>query len=222
MTSIVANKLHTPAERHSDRLVHLTGLALAAFAVPALIAAAILHRGDWGAVGAVMIYSGGLLAMLGASAVYNITYGGRWSPILQRLDHSAIYLKIAGSFTPLAVLSGATGKPFLIALWLVALVGMCLKVISPNRLRWLGLSLYLGMGWVGVIAGGDMFGALSPRAMVFVVLGGTIYTAGVLFFLWESLPFHTTIWHVFVLVATAFIYTAILLEVLREIEIVAP
>lgn len=209
----------TAAERRSDRLIHLLGVALALLAAPALIAMAVLKRGDWSSVGAIAVYALCLLAMLSASAVYNISYGSPWSPIYKRLDHSAIYFKIAGTFTPLVVLSGAGGLPLLVGLWLAALGGTSLKVLAPDRLRWLSLALYVGMGWIGVLAGGDLLNALSPWAMWLVVTGGCIYTIGVIFFLWEELPFHTTIWHLFVLVATVLLYFAVLIEVMREIDL---
>lgn len=215
MTPLAPRDRDSAAERKSDHLIHIVGVALA---VPALITMAVLKRGDWISIGAIAVYSLCLLGMLGASAIYNISDGSPWSPIYKRLDHSAIYFKIAGTFTPLVVLSGAGGLPLLIGLWTAALGGTSLKVMAPDRLRWLGLALYVGMGWIGVLAGGDLLGALSPSAMRLVVIGGTIYTVGVIFFLWEGLPFHTTIWHVFVLVATALLYLAILIEVLREIE----
>ncbi|WOI55754.1 PAQR family membrane homeostasis protein TrhA [Palleronia sp. LCG004] len=205
-------------ESRSDAIVHYAGLCLAALAVPALLVLAVDRRGDWMVVTAIGVYCATLLAMLGASAVYNITGQHRWTPVLKRLDHSAIYLKIAGSFTPLVALTGGAGVPFLVGLWGAALGGTSLKMLAPDRLRWLGLALYLGMGWVGVWAGGGVFSSLSPGAMWLIVIGGLLYTIGVAFFLWEALPYHTTIWHVFVLVATGLIYSAILVEVLRDLE----
>ncbi len=205
-------------ESRTDAAVHYVGLSLALLAVPALIVIAVWRHGDWTTVTAISVYGATLLSMLGASALYNISGQHRWTKVLKRLDHSAIYLKIAGSFTPLVALTGGAGIPFLAGLWGAALGGTSLKMLVPDRLRWLGLALYLGMGWVGVWAGSEVFASLSPGAMWLIALGGSLYTIGVAFFLWEALPYHTTIWHAFVLVATGLIYCAILLEVLREFE----
>ncbi len=208
--------LYSRPERLSDAAVHWGGLGLAALGVPVLIHAVVTQRGDGASIAAVALYGACLMAMLGFSALYNVTQTGRWTPIWRRLDHSAIFMKIAGTFTPLVALSGAaagSGGPLLIGLWCTALGGTSLKVLAPDRLRWLGLVLYLGMGWIGVYAGADVVAALAPEARRLVVLGGTLYTLGVAFYLWQSLPFHTTIWHVFVLVASASFYFAILAEV---------
>ncbi|PZX19600.1 hemolysin III [Palleronia aestuarii] len=205
------------AERRSDAIVHYLGLLLAVGAVPTLIALSVVRRGDWASVTAISVYGACLVGMLGCSALYNITHGGRWTPIFKRMDHSAIYLKIAATFTPLIALTGMAGFPLLAGLWGAALGGTSLKIIAPDGMRWTGLALYLGMGWIGVWAGAPIIAALSPAAWWLVLIGGLLYTMGVVFFLWETLPYHTTIWHVFVLVATALLYCAILLEVLIEV-----
>ncbi|SES29017.1 hemolysin III [Tranquillimonas rosea] len=200
------------AEYWSDAIVHLAGIAVVLVAVPILIVMSVSLGGDWATITAISIYGACLLAMLVCSALYNMARPGAWSGVLRRLDHSAIYLKIAGSYTPFVALSGGTATHFLAGLWTVALGGTSLKVLAPDRLRWLGLGLYLGMGWAGAVLGGEVLGALSPAATALLVTAGALYTIGVAFFLWEALPFHTTIWHVFVLAASALIYTAILLE----------
>jgi hemolysin III len=204
------------AERLSDAAVHAIGLALAAMAVPALIWLAATRRGDAGTLAAVAVYCVCLLAMLTCSAVYNVGAGGRWTPVWRRLDHSAIYLKIAGTYTPLVALSGVAAGPLLVGLWTAALGGTSLKVLAPGRWRRVGLTLYLAMGWVGVLAGGEVIAALAPASAELVKAGGLLYTAGVVFYLWERLPFHTAIWHGFVLLATALLYAAIAVEVVHR------
>ena len=110
-------------------------------------------------------------------------------------------------------LTGGAGLPFLAGIWAAALSGAGLKIVSPDRLRWLGLALYLGLGWAGVALGGGLIEALSGPALALVVAGGLTYTAGVVFFLWNRLPFHNTIWHAFVVAATICLYAAIYHEV---------
>lgn len=207
----------TPAEKVSDMVVHVLGVVLALMAVPVLITLAVWKKGDLASVLAISVYGACLLSMLGCSALYNITYGGARSHIWKRLDHSAIYLKIAGTFTPLVALTGGAGFAFLAGLWGVALGGTSLKVLAPDRLKWFSLALYLGLGWVGTVLGWGVITALSPAAAWLVVVGGCLYTAGVAFFLWKGLPHHTTIWHGFVLVASALLYAAVLVEVVRVV-----
>ncbi|RVT82165.1 Hly-III family protein [Rhodobacteraceae bacterium CCMM004] len=206
---------YSRAERVSDATVHILGLIVAAVSVPVLVGLAWAWRGDLTSVLAVTLYGVCLLAMLGCSALYNIFSDGDWGPIYRRLDHSAIYLKIAGTYTSLIALTGPGALPLVAGLWTAALGGTSLKLWAPDRLRWLGLVLYLGMGWAGAVLGGDVIAALSPPALWLVLAGGILYTAGVAFFLWEALPFHITIWHGFVLVASLLLFAAMTVEVVR-------
>lgn len=203
----------TRAEFISDAAVHAVGVAAALGAVPVLIWFSIDRHDDARMIAAVVVYGVALLGMLICSAVYNVSGQHRLTGILKRLDHSAIFLKIAGTFTPLVAMTGGAGIAYLATIWAVALGGSSLKIMAPNSLRWLGLSLYLGLAWVGVFFGGEVFAALTPGAFAAVVVGGLVYTVGVIFFLWEALPFHTAIWHLFVLIATGFLYTAVCLQV---------
>ena len=216
MTRETLNR-YARAERLSDAVVHMIGLVFALAAVPVLVWLSVERRGDVAVVTAVAIYGTTLVGMLGCSALYNMTRENRLTPVFRRLDHSAIYLKIAGSFTPLAAMTGGGGMAFLAGLWMVAIGGSSLKIIAPDRLRWLGLSLYLGMGWVGVWVGRDILTGLTPRAVVLIASAGVLYTVGVLFYLWERLPFHTAIWHGFVVVASGLIYAAMCVEVTRQL-----
>ena len=209
-----ATRAYSRAEYVSDAVVHVLGLALALMAVPALVVAAALVRGDAPALVGTAIYGVALLLMLGCSALYNMILRPDWAWLLKRLDHSAIYMKIAGTYTPFTLISGQ-GLALTAGLWGAALLGIALKVADPQRFRWPGLLLYLGMGWGGVVAGGALFAALSVPVVVLMAIGGGLYTLGVVFYLWERLPFHNTIWHVFVLAATAAFFAAVTLLVLE-------
>lgn len=200
------------AEYLSDAAVHLTGLVLAAGSVPVLIVLAAMVRGDAASVVGVSVYAATLALMLGASAAWNMGGHVARGEVLRRLDHACIYLKIAGTYTPFLLIAGQ-GWGLLAGVWGAALAGAGLKALAPDRFRWAGLVLYLGIGWAGVLAGGAMLAALPLAAVVLMLVGGVIYTAGVGFFLWERLPFHNTIWHGFVLVATAVFYAAVVVAV---------
>jgi hemolysin III len=202
------SRAYSRAEYVSDAVVHVAGLVLALMAVPALVVAAALLRGDTPALVGTVVYGVALILMLGCSALYNMIPRPDWGWLLQRLDHSAIYMKIAGTYTPFTLITGQ-GLALTAGLWGAALLGIVLKVTDPHRFRWAGLALYLGMGWVGVVAGGALLDALPVPVVVLMGVGGGLYTLGVVFYLWKRLPFHTTIWHVFVLAASAVFFAAI-------------
>lgn len=203
---------YSRAERLSDAVVHVTGLALVAGAVPVLIVLAVLLRGDGASVAGASVYGATLILMILCSALYNMIDRPGWTWLLRRMDHAAIYLKIAGTYTPFALVSGQ-GAGLLAGVWGAAAAGVALKLVSPARFRWLALALYLGMGWAGVVAGGDLLAALPVASQVLMLVGGGIYTIGVGFYLADRMPFHNTIWHVHVLAASLVFYAAVLVTV---------
>lgn len=206
-------RYYSRAERMSDAVVHITGMAVIALAAPALIVLTMLTHDDGVATVAVGIYGTALMGMIFFSALYNLSPEARLRGLFQRLDHSAIYVKIAGTYTPFALLSGH-GLALTIGLWGAALFGIALKLISPLRWRWLGLALYLGMGWAGIVAGQAVFAALPMPVLVLMGAGGALYSLGVVFYLWKRLPFHYTIWHVIVLTASLLFYSALVVLLL--------
>ena len=202
---------YTRAERVSDAVVHLVALAAALAAVPVLIVWAVLWRGDAAGIAGAAIYGGTLLAMIACSALYN---GGLWprlEPLFWRLDHSAIYFKIAGTYTPFTLFSGAS-TGLLAGLWGAALAGAGLKIFAPGRFRAAGVVLYLGMGWAGAIAGWHVFETLPAAVFWLIVAGGLTYTAGTVFYLAKGRLFHNTIWHVFVMTASVIFFVAVALH----------
>lgn len=201
----------TRAEYVSDAVVHVTGIVLVVGAVPPLIYLTAVNGGGSALFG-VSIYAATLVLMILASALYNMIRSESWAQTLCRLDHSAIYLKIAGTYSGFALIAGQ-GAGALSVLWGIAAAGIWLKIAAPGRYRMLGIALYLGMGWVGAVLCWGLFVSLPPAAMALIVAGGLIYTAGVAFFLWETLPHNQAVWHVFVLVATMLLYAAMVLAV---------
>jgi hemolysin III len=206
---------YTPAERWLDGAVHVIGVTLAIIAVAVLLTRAIV-TGQAVTISAVSVYSLGMLATFGMSAAYNITWAPHWKTRLRRLDHAAIYLMIAGTYTPLALvnLSGWVGTALLLAVWPMALVGVTLKLACPHRFERLSLVLYLGLGWVGVLAAGALVAALPVESLVLLLIGGVLYSAGVGFHLAKRLRFHNAIWHTFVLAAAVCHYVAVSAAVL--------
>ncbi|SDX59295.1 hemolysin III [Albimonas donghaensis] len=207
---------YTRGERIADAAVHFTGIALALMAAPVLILLAAVFDGGAPVVAGVAVYTVGMFAMLGCSAAYNLIPTVRWKELLRRLDHAAIYVKIAATQTPFAMLIGGAGMGWVIgSVWATALGAVLGKLFWPARMRRLSLPLYLGLGWAGLMLmwPGEGAHALSPVSTGLIVTGGLIYTAGVGFFLAKRLRFHNAIWHGFVLVATFVFYSAIISEI---------
>ena len=213
MDLFAPRQTYTRPERISDGVIHVAGVLLALTAVPVLITLTATMRGDMAAITGASIYGATLIAMLACSAVYNISGPCAWEGVLRRLDHSAIYLKIAGTYSAFVLISGQ-GAMLLTGLWAAAAAGTALKVAAPHRFRWVGLALYLGMGWAGLVAGWPMLSTLPAPVLAMVVAGGVIYTLGVPFYLMSRLPYHIAVWHGFVLTASAVFFAAVLTHVL--------
>jgi hemolysin III len=205
-------KVYSRAEVLSDAAVHFTGILAALIAVPVLITLAAVWFGDVSTVAAALVYGISLIGMFACSALNNLVSVPDRKDLLRRVDQSAIYVKIAGSYTPFAVLTGTHAGLFLTGLWGAALAGASLRLFSPGRLKWASIFLYLLIGWAGAAFGGPLFAELTSTGFALILVAGIIYTTGVLFFVWEGLPFHNTIWHVFVLAATFVLYAAVLVE----------
>ncbi len=204
---------YSRAERISDGVVHVLGVSSAVIAAPMLIIMTVFYRSDPTAVLGASIYGITLVLMLTFSALYNMIEHDEWAEFLRRLDHSGIYVKIAGTYTPFLLLSASQPPGLLLGLWSSATLGSVLKMIDPNRFRWFGLALYLLMGWAAVWAGQSMLAELSPLTLTLMIAGGLIYTAGVVFYLLDWLPYHNTIWHVFVLAGSGLFFAAVALRI---------
>ncbi|MEW6641805.1 MAG: hemolysin III family protein [Pseudomonadota bacterium] len=199
------------AELWADGVVHMVGVCggLVAAVVLIVLANRYLNGSE---VAAVVIYAAGLLAMLGISATYNMLPVSRWKWWLRRFDHSAIYLLIAATYTPFIV--EMNDSPFtyglLAGVWAVAAVGIFLKIVFPGRFDRLSIVLYLAMGWSGVMIYDTVVASLSALTLGLIAAGGLLYSAGVIFHVWERLRFQNAIWHAFVLLGAACHYTAVL------------
>jgi hemolysin III len=204
-------RIETAAELLADKVVHIVGLASGGAAALVLMAISLIGRGVADLVSA-GIYSLGLMAMLGCSAAYNIARRSRHRDLLRRFDHAAIFVMIAGTYTPFTTLAlHGNWAVFMTALvWLIAAVGVGLKLVLPyRRFEGLSVAIYLAFGWIVLIAIGPLTQSLSLTIMLLVVAGGVVYTAGVIFHAWERLPFQNAIWHGFVLAAAAIHFVAV-------------
>jgi len=200
---------YTPAERIADGAVHVAGLGAAIIGVVALfvIWAPVM---DGITLVAVTVYAASLLVMLGASAAYHMLAHTPLRPILRRLDHAAIYVKIAGTFTPLGIALGtAFGYAVLAAVWICAAFGAVSKLRMPLGAMTTGWWPYLALGWAGAALILPLWGVLPALSLACIVGGGALYSAGIVFYAWEELRFANAIWHGFVALASACFLVAI-------------
>lgn len=210
---VEAEHYPSPAARLADRWVHITGLAAGGVGGVVLLSLS-LGVGRSGQTAAIAVYAASLMAMLACSLAYNMSMPGRcdW---LRRLDHAAIFLMIAGSYTPFTTqcLTGGWAVGMTVAVWTLALVGAALKLFFPDLGRGLWVALYLGLGWIAVIALKPLLAGVSLLALSLLVAGGGVYSLGVIVYARHALKFRRAIWHGFVVAAAATQYVAILLGV---------
>lgn len=198
---MIAAKLKTlSVEEVANSLTHGFGLILSIAGFAFLLVLAVL-RGDGWHIASSIIYGASLVILYAASTIYHTATEPTLKKRLQILDHCCIYLLIAGSYTPFAliVLRDGFGFGLLAVVWAVAVFGIAMKVIFRTRFSAVGIILYLLMGWIGVIAVQPLYIALGAAPLALVVAGGLSYTAGMIFFGWHSLRHHHAIFHVFVL-----------------------
>ena len=195
----------------ADGVIHTIGVCSGLIGAVVIIFIAS-HSTKIVAITSVLIYAAGLVAMLGFSAAYNMWPVSPTKWILRRFDHSAIYLLIAGTYTPFIAqlkISFASGG-LLMGVWLAAGFGVVLKLVLPGRFDRVAVVLYLLLGWSGVMAYGSVFASLPSLTFWLLAAGGVLYSMGVIFHLWRSLRFQNAIWHAFVLLAAVCHYTAVL------------
>jgi hemolysin III len=198
-------------EAIADRYVHLVGLIAAVIGSAVLVSEAAQRTGALILV-SVAIYGVGLIFMIGASALYNHAGPSRCKEWFRRLDHAAIFLMIAGTYTPFVLvrMGGPWGLGIAGFVWLAAIAGVVLKLLYPRRLEGISTALYLALGWVIAVAPGQLFAAVPLTAFILLAAGGLLYCLGIVFHLWQRLPYHNAIWHGFVLGAAGCHFFAVL------------
>jgi hemolysin III len=195
----------------ADGIVHAVGILAGVIAATVLIVLTAIYATPRD-IAVVSIYVVGLLAMLGLSATYNLWPVSPTKWVLRRLDHSAIYVLIAATYTPfiMELRSSVFAVALLIGVWCVAVFGCALKLGWPGRFDRLSVGLYLALGWSGLMLYDSEVAALPRMAVWFVLAGGALYSLGVIFHAWRQLRFQNVIWHCFVLSGVACHYTAVL------------
>ena len=204
----------TPAEKTADLVVHVVGLTLAAVGGIVLAVMAAIYSGV-GAVLATAAYALCLIAMLAVSTVYNQTHPCAARPLLRRMDEAAIFLMIAGSYTPFTTqrFEGAWSIGFTALVWAVALAGAAVKLVAPRISDTFWSLIYLGFSWLALAAAKPLVDTVHPVALALLVLGGLIYTAGVFVFISPQVKFRRAIWHGFVVTGATVHWAAVLVGV---------
>ena len=187
-------------EERANVLSHGLGLVAAVAAVPVLVVAAVRSGGPADIVGAA-VFGAALVLLYGASTAYHAAPAGRWKTRLRTLDHSAIFVLIAGTYTPftLGVLGGGWGWSLFGLVWGAATIGISAKVWAGPRFQSASTIAYVVMGWLVLIAIHPVVTRMSPAGIGWLVAGGLLYSGGVGFFLADRMKFNHFVWHVFVL-----------------------
>jgi hemolysin III len=198
-------------EEIANSTTHGLGAALAAVGLVVLVVMAAT-RGTARHVVGCSVFGGTLLAMYIASTLYHAIPHARAKGVLQLLDHAAIYLVIAGTYTPFMLVSvrGVWGSSLLAAVWTAAVAGIVLRAALGRRAHVFRVLLYIVMGWVGVVVFGQLLASVGGTGLALIAGGGVVYTAGVAFYSWRGLPYHHAIWHLFVLAASVLHFLAVL------------
>lgn len=201
----------TLAELIVDAVVHVLGLVVAIAAGAILLTVTALHTAPE-ATPALIVYVSTLVVVLGVSLAYNLAPVSPIKRLLARFDQAAIFLFIAGSYTPfLAVIGGTQAGAVMMSLvWGASLIGVALKLIVPERFGRLAILLYLAIGWSGIVVFQALAQELPSSTLWLLLAGGVTYSAGIIFHLWEKLKFQNALWHVFVVAGASLHLWAVL------------
>lgn len=203
---------YTLKEEIISSIVHGIGVFLSIAITSVLVTLSAVYGNVWSIV-STAIFGASMMLMYMASTLYHAIPFPHAKTILKKFDHIAIYYLIAGTYTPflLVLMRGTLGWVLFAVIWSLALLGTMLKIVSSGSgTKIWSVSLYLGMGWLVLIASKTLFAVMSKLALVFLVLGGIFYTVGIIFYLWKSKKYTHAIWHGFVLVGTIMHFMAIL------------
>jgi hemolysin III len=213
--STLAAPRYSLLEEIVSSAIHGMGIVLSIAGLAVMVAIATLY-GDARHIASVAVYGTSLILLYTASTLYHGVPNQVAKPTLRALDHIAIYLLIAGTYTPfsLLVLKGAWSWGLFATVWSLAILGIVVELTSLKRFRLAAVGLYLGMGWSALAAAHPLFQHLSAGGLWLLFGGGAAYTLGVPFYLWKSLPFSHAVWHGFVLLGSVLHFFAVLLYVL--------
>lgn len=202
-------------EELANSITHAIGVALSLAALVILVVYAAMQGDGWKIV-SFSIYGTSLVLLYTASTLYHSFTSERVRHYLKIFDHAAIYLLIAGTYTPflLVMIRGAWGWTLFGIIWGLAIVGIIFKLFFVHRFRIVSTIIYLLMGWLIIVAFRPLIANVPENGLYWLLAGGLSYSFGVIFYLWEKIPYHHAIWHLFVLGGSIFHFFAVLFYVL--------
>jgi len=208
-------KRRLPKEELANSLTHGLGLVLSVAGFGALLVLAVL-RGSALQIVSCSVYGSTLVCLYAASTVYHSVRSRRFKRVLKIVDHSSIYLLIAGTYTPftLVILRGGWGWTLFGLVWGLSLFGILFKVWFVDHFKIVSPIVYIAMGWLVLIAFKPLLAIVPVGAIAWLLAGGLSYTIGVVFYAWRKLPYNHAIWHAFVLAGSVCHYFAVLRYVL--------
>lgn len=212
---------YTVGEEIANAVTHGVAALLSIAGLAVLVAFAVLYSGSPKVVAAVSIFGASMVFLYTASTLYHSIPNPRAKKVLQYLDHSMIYVLIAGSYTPfcLITLQGYTGIALLCAVWLIAIAGISLQAVLLHKADWINCLLYLSMGWLAVFVIDPLVTTLDSTGLALLVAGGLAYTVGVVFYIFERIPFSHAIWHTFVFAGTTLQFFSVLFYVIPGVNV---
>ena len=207
---------YSKAEEIANAVTHGIAALLSLVGLGVLVYCAAVGSGRAGVIAAAAVFGTAMVFLYTASTLYHAVPNRRAKRILQMLDHGAIYVMIAGSYTPfcLITLRGTTGTVLCAAVWTIAVLGAVLQPVLLRRAEWLNCLLYLLLGWCVVLVMKPLAAALPAAGLWLLAGGGVVYSLGVVFYLWDRIPFNHAIWHLFVLGGTVLQFFSVMFYVL--------
>ncbi|MDQ0160072.1 PAQR family membrane homeostasis protein TrhA [Alkalibacillus salilacus] len=201
----------TPKEEKVNAITHGLGALLSLAGLVILIVYASLNGNVWQVV-SVTIYGATMLIMYLSSTIVHSLKEGKAKDLFLFIDHSSIYLFIAGSYTPilLVMLRGPIGWTFFGVIWGVALLGIVFKIFFVHRFMVVSTLIYIVLGWFIVFVWQPLAAEMDTTGLVYLIVGGILYSVGSLFYMWRGFPYHHAVWHLFVIAGSAFHFFAIL------------
>jgi hemolysin III len=202
-------------EEIAHSVTHGIGALLSVIGLTTLILHASKYGDVWHIVSA-SIYGSTLIALYTSSTLYHSVTLPDLKRFLRKLDHAAIFLLIAGTYTPFTLvnLRGGWGWTLFGMVWSIAIAGMIMELIVKQRYKRISIGLYLGLGWLVMIAIEPMLANVATGGLLLLLLGGLLYSLGVIFYVWKTLVYHHAIWHLFVLAGSTCHFFAVFLYVI--------
>jgi hemolysin III len=202
---------YTIVEEWINGLTHGIGAVLSVAGLVVLVVCAVIYGNAWHVV-SFSIFGSTLIILYTASTLYHSVTHTTAKRVFWTLDHSAIFILIAGTYTPfmLVNLRGGWGWSIFGIIWACAILGIILKIFYIGKFEKISVAVYVMMGWLGIVAFKEIVTNVSLLSIVLLVIGGLSYTLGVIFFAWEKLPYNHALWHLCVLSGSVFHYFAVL------------